>query len=154
MNQEASKRFVREVDVLEAEIVQCKGHIVMTRKLGETNFLTEATVWWDVPGLHWLGPFKRVPGNQQQGLGQPRLIDACGEQVSVQSNPIGQLQLKLLKKLLLVLLEMCRNTQCIAILLQTGHGAHADPPPLPKVPKMGMSALESNHEAMEEDGLV
>lgn len=60
-----------------------------------------------------------------------------------------------MKMLMLVMIESCQNTQCIAVCCVWGcKGAHAEPCPLPKVPTMGTSASELDHRAMEEGGLV
>ena len=68
---------------------------------------------WGVPGLLWSVSIKEgTVVNQQQDRGWPHWCTR-----TVKAGPFGPIQQKskLLKKLMLVLIERCQNTQCIAV---------------------------------------
>ena len=143
--------------------------------------LTQAKLWWPddwvraspklqllwgVPGLQWSVSIKRGPRKEQWWSG----IRVMGDQGSFMhvgregwlawSDPTDELLLlKLLKKLMLVLIERCQNTQCNAVccvwgcIAVTSQDAHADPCPPLKTPATGTLTSELDHGAME-GGLV
>ena len=68
------------------------------------------------------------------------------------------LLLKLLKNLMLVLIERCHSALQFVVYaaaqLQTSQGAYADPCPLHKPPTVSARASWLDHRAMEDVGLV
>ncbi|ROI38969.1 hypothetical protein DPX16_1675 [Anabarilius grahami] len=91
-----------------------KDQTVLARRLGQSISKTAALVGCSrsaVVSIYQKWSKEGTVVNRRQGHGWPRLIDARG---TVWSDPKDELlQLKLLKKLMLVLIERCQNTQCI-----------------------------------------
>lgn len=107
------------------------GQIVNVRQMDQSISKTAVFVecsQFAVVSIYQKWPNEGTVGNQRQGHGQPRLSDACGEL------PL----FRLLKKLMLVLIGRCQNTQCITVWMRLHSCRQADPCQLPKAPTMGM----------------
>ena len=96
-----------------------KGQIVMARRLGQSISRTAALVGCSRSAVvrtyqKWSKEGK--PVNRRQGQTRGSLMHVGSEGWPVLSDPIEELlELKLLKKLMLVLIERCQNTQCITV---------------------------------------
>ena len=96
-----------------------KGQIVMARQLDQSISTTAALVGCSRSAVvrtyqKWSKEGK--PVNRRQGQTQGSLMHVGSEGWPVLSDPIEELlELKLLKKLMLVPTERCQNTQCIAV---------------------------------------
>ena len=122
-------------------------------------------VLWGFPGLQWSLSRKEQWWTSHRAMGgQDSLMHVGSEGWPMWSDPTDDALLpKLLKKLMLVLLDRCQNTQCIAVCCVWGciatdqSGCQCWPltsVPCEEEPTMGTWASELDHRAMEEGGLV
>ncbi|KAK3520344.1 hypothetical protein QTP70_023844, partial [Hemibagrus guttatus] len=91
------------------------GQIVMARPLDQSISKTAALVECSRSAVVSIYQKWSKEGTVVKGDGQPRLIDARRERRLARVVRSNRLLLKLLKKLMLVLIERCQNTQCMTV---------------------------------------